>query len=37
MRILILVTALAALASCATVAGIGEDLSTGARSVERMF
>lgn len=33
----VLVAALAALAGCNTVAGVGEDLSAGARTVQGMF
>ena len=36
-RQLILIVALAALAACNTVAGVGEDISAGARSVQNMF
>lgn len=36
-RHLILIAALAALAACNTVAGVGEDISAGARSVQNMF
>ena len=35
--ILILICSLAMLASCATIDGIGQDISSGARQVERMF
>jgi predicted small secreted protein len=37
MRKLILIVALAALAGCGTVAGVGEDISTGARTVQDWF
>jgi len=36
MRYLI-VAGLLALSACSTVAGVGEDISTGARTVQRMF
>lgn len=36
-RIALLFAALAVLAGCATVDGIGQDISTGARAVERML
>lgn len=34
---LLLVTLTLTLAGCATVAGVGEDISSGARTVQRMF
>lgn len=34
---LVLIAALGALAACNTVAGVGEDLSAGARTVQGMF
>lgn len=37
MKKLILIVALVALASCGTVAGVGEDISTGARTVQDWF
>ncbi|MGR3290704.1 MAG: entericidin EcnA/B family protein [Paracoccaceae bacterium] len=37
MRILILLAVLTGVSACATLDGIGQDLSSGARSVERMF
>ena len=37
MRILILLTVLLALAGCATIEGIGQDISSGARNIEQMF
>ncbi|MCX7889152.1 MAG: entericidin EcnA/B family protein [Rhodobacteraceae bacterium] len=37
MRIILLVAALAALAGCNTVAGIGQDVSAGAQKVQQMF
>jgi predicted small secreted protein len=36
MRIVLLALTLA-LAGCSTVAGVGEDISSGARTVQRMF
>ena len=36
-RRIVLVAALAALTACNTVAGVGEDLSAGARTVQGMF
>ncbi len=36
MRIVLLALTLA-LAGCGTVAGVGEDISSGARTVQRMF
>ena len=37
LRRLFLIATLAGLAACNTVAGVGEDLSAGARSVQNMF
>lgn len=37
MRKLVLLATLLALAGCNTVAGVGEDVSTGARTVQDMF
>ena len=37
MKVLLLVTTLAALAGCNTVAGVGEDVSAGARKVQSIF
>jgi len=36
-RIIFLVAALAVLAGCNTVAGLGEDVSAGARTVQDLF
>lgn len=37
MRKLLILAALAALAGCNTVAGVGEDVSAGARKVQEIF
>lgn len=37
MRIFVAMAALAALTACATVEGIGQDISTGARKVESLL
>ena len=37
MKKLILIAALAALAACNTVAGVGDDVSAGARTVQNWF
>ncbi len=37
MRNFILMAIFLGLAACATVDGLGQDISTGARSIERMF
>jgi len=37
MRLIFLFATLLAVASCATIEGVGRDISSGARSVERMF
>ena len=37
MKKLILIAALAALAACNTVAGVGDDVSVGARTVQNWF
>ncbi|MFN4203171.1 MAG: entericidin EcnA/B family protein [Tabrizicola sp.] len=37
MRKLLIMAALAALAGCNTVAGVGEDVSAGARKVQEIF
>lgn len=37
MRKLVLLATLLALAACNTVAGVGEDVSAGARTVQDMF
>ena len=34
---MVLIAALAALAGCNTIAGVGEDVSAGARTVQNMF
>jgi predicted small secreted protein len=34
---MVLIAALAALAACNTVSGVGEDISAGARTVQNMF
>lgn len=37
MRVLLLVVALAALAGCNTIEGVGADISAGARTVKNTF
>jgi predicted small secreted protein len=37
MKTLLLLTALAVLAGCNTIAGVGEDISSGARTVQDTF
>jgi predicted small secreted protein len=36
-KLALLITALAALAGCNTIAGVGEDISGGARTVQNTF